>query len=132
MRGSSVVGHGLLAGALAMLLAWYAQQSAATRLGFGTLGVIWFYSCCMAYAAARAGDFTLHKNWMIRCYALTLAAVTLRLQLGIFQGGFGLDFAESYAIVAWFSWVPNLIIAEWLFIQQPIRRAARVQTEAVS
>jgi len=62
--------------------------------------------------------------WVIRCYALTLAGVTLRLQLGVFQEIFELDFDESYDIVAWFSWIPNLVVAEWLFIQSPLRKAA--------
>ena len=25
--------------------------------------------------------------------------------------------------VAWFSWIPNLVVAEWLFIQSPLRNA---------
>jgi len=79
----------------------------------------------MAYLAVRAGDIVLHQQWMIRSYALTLAAVTLRLQLGVYQQGMGLSFDESYDLVAWSSWIPNLIIAEWLFNQAPIGRSAR-------
>lgn len=105
-----------------LLLAWYAQRSFATRLGFGSLAIVWFYSALMAYLAVRAGNIKLHQQWMIRSYALTLAAVTLRLQLGIYQGFFGMTFEESYEVVAWFSWVPNLIIAEWFFIQAPLSR----------
>jgi uncharacterized membrane protein len=114
----------VLVGAIAgLLLAWYAPRSFATRLGFATLACVWFYSACMAYLAVRAGKIGLHQQWMIRSYALTLAAVMLRIQLGVYQGVMGLDFDESYAIVAWFSWVPNLIIAEWLFIQTPIHKS---------
>lgn len=39
----------------------------------------------MAYLAIRAGNIKLHQQWMIRSYALTLAGVTLRLQLVAFQ-----------------------------------------------
>ncbi len=74
-------------------------------------------------AAARVRDFLLHKQWMVRCYALTLAAVSLRLELPVLQIGLGLSFEASYAVVAWFSWVPNLVIAEWFFNQRPLRRA---------
>jgi uncharacterized membrane protein len=108
-----------------LLLAWYAPRSPATRMGFASLAIVWFYSGSMAYLAVRAGDIVLHQQWMIRSYALTLAAVTLRLQLGVYQQGMGLSFDESYDIVAWSSWIPNLIIAEWLFNQTPIRRSAR-------
>jgi uncharacterized membrane protein len=107
-----------------LLLGWYAQRSPATRLGFSTLAVFWFYSGMMAYLAIRSGNIKLHQKWMIRSYALTLAGVTLRLQLGVFQEIFELGFDESYDIVAWFSWIPNLVVAEWLIIQSPIRKVA--------
>ena len=117
----------VLVGAVAgMSLAWYAPQSPATRLGFASLAVVWFYSASMAYLAVRAGNIALHQQWMIRCYALTLAAVTLRVQLAVYQAAMGLTFDESYAIVAWFSWIPNLIIAEWWIIQTPIGKSVRV------
>jgi uncharacterized membrane protein len=106
-----------------LLLAWYAPRSPATRLGFASLAIIWFYSASMAYFAVRAGNIALHQQWMVRSYALTLAAVTLRIQLGIYQDVMGLSFDESYAIVAWFAWIPNLIIAEWVFNQAPIRKS---------
>ncbi len=104
-----------------LLLGWYAQRSAATRLGFSSLAVLWFYSISMAYIAVRCGNIKLHQRWMIRSYALTFAGVTLRLQLGIFQGIFDLSFDEAYDIVAWFCWILNLVVAGWLFIQSPIR-----------
>ena len=103
-------------------MAWFALESPATRLGFATLAIIWFYSGAMAYLAIRNRDIALHQQWMIRCYALTLAAVTLRAELGILQGVMGLSFEQSYEIVAWFSWVPNLIIAEWGFNQKRLAR----------
>ncbi len=105
-----------------LLLAWHAHRSPATRLGFAALAVIWFYSVCMAYLAVRAGNIKLHQQWIVRSYALTLAAVTLRLQLPVYQGAMGLSFNEAYAIVAWFSWIPNLVIAEWWFNQESIRK----------
>jgi uncharacterized membrane protein len=108
-----------------LLLAWYAPQPIATQLGFASLAVVWFYSGLLAYLAVRAGNIALHQQWMIRSYALTLAAVTLRIQLPVLQGAMGLSFDEAYAVVAWFSWIPNLIIAEWLINQVPIRKTSR-------
>jgi hypothetical protein len=48
---------------------------------------------------------------MIRSFALTLAAVTLRLQM---PAAFilGLDMAVAYPAIAFLCWVPNLAIAE--------------------
>ena len=49
---------------------------------------------------------------MIRSFALTLAAVTLRIYMPIGvtlnQG----EFTLPYTIIAWACWVPNLITAE--------------------
>ena len=47
-----------------ILLAWYAPHSPATRLGFASLAVVWFYSGSMAYLAVRAGNIALHRQWM--------------------------------------------------------------------
>ena len=59
-----------------------------------------------------------HRNWMIRNYSLTFAAVTLRIWLPLFIVLFGIEHFElSYAIIAWLAWVPNLIVAE-LFIRK--------------
>ncbi|MCR9260089.1 MAG: DUF2306 domain-containing protein [Pseudomonadaceae bacterium] len=106
-------------------LAWYAPHSPATRLGFASLAVVWFYATGMAYRSIRAGDITRHKQWMVRSYALTLAAVTLRMQLPFYQAVLGLSFDEAYAIVAWFCWIPNLVVAEWFFNQEPISKTAK-------
>jgi hypothetical protein len=54
---------------------------------------------------------------MIRSYALTLAAVKLRLYLPLSQV-VGIPFADAYQAVAWVCWVPNLVVAEWLVLQR--------------
>jgi hypothetical protein len=51
---------------------------------------------------------------MIYSYGACLAAVTLRFWLPLLTVGFQLDFSVAYPIVAWLSWVPNLIVARWI------------------
>lgn len=46
---------------------------------------------------------------MVYSYSACCAAVTLRLWLPLLRGVFRLDFALAYPIVAWLSWVPNLL-----------------------
>ena len=88
--------------------------------GFFMLAVLWVPFTLMALFAAMRRDFTSHEIWMIRSFALTFGAVTLRLQLPI-AGALGeagvipSDFVWSYQYIAWLAWVPNLIVAE-LFI----------------
>jgi hypothetical protein len=50
---------------------------------------------------------------MIRSYALTAAAITLRTYLPILLLS-GASYVTSYRIVAWACWIPNLFFAEWL------------------
>jgi hypothetical protein len=57
---------------------------------------------------------------MIRSYALTLAAVTLRLWLPLSQVA-GIDFMTAYVAIAWLCWVPNLLVAEWFLRRRPRR-----------
>jgi hypothetical protein len=70
----------------------------------------------MAYACVRSANFGLHREWMIRSYALCLAAVTLRLYLPLAALG-GIPFEEAYPAIAWLCWVPNLVAAEWFFVR---------------
>jgi hypothetical protein len=84
-----------------------------THLGFGLLAVLWFFTGLQGYRMARSGRITAHRQWMIRNFALTLAAVTLRKWMPLMLG-LHLPFRPTYITVSWICWVPNLLIAEWL------------------
>jgi len=109
----------LIGGVGGIILAVRADGGLAGQFGFFLLGVVWLVSGWQAYAAIRRGDVQAHRIWMIRNFALTFAAVTLRLYLGLSQAVFGLSFEAFYPVVAWLCWVPNLIVAEWLIIAAP-------------
>ena len=103
-------------GVFAFYMAWLAYGGLVARVGFAILAVLWLYTGAMAYRAIRAKEIQEHQRWMIRNYALTFAAVTLRLWQVVFAVA-GLDFLIAYRTVAWLSWVPNMLIVEW-WIQQ--------------
>lgn len=94
--------------------------------GFFMLAILWVPFTLLALRSALQKDFVAHERWMIRSFALTFGAVTLRfyLPLAIMQNGgeFPLD---AYRIIAWAAWVPNLIVAE-LFIAS-LRRPRRAK-----
>lgn len=103
----------LLAGVSALALALMPTGRPVAAIGFGLLAVLWVAFTLRAVARIRAGDRVGHRADMIRAFALTFAAVTLRLQLtALFLWGF--DYPEASLIVAWTCWVPNLLVAEWL------------------
>ena len=115
----------LLGGLGALVLAPFSAGGVSAHFGFGILGVLWLLSGSRAYLAIRAGNVAEHRAWMMRNFAMTFAAVTLRIYLGLFAA-IGVPFEEAYPTVAWLSWVPNLILVEWYLALSAagLRRAA--------
>ena len=95
-------------------IAIFAEGGIFAKTGFACLAIAWMYTNFRAYMAIRRVDITEHRNWMIRNFSLTFAAVTLRIWLPLFLAGFGMKFGTAYPIIAWLCWVPNLIVAELL------------------
>ncbi|CAD5369657.1 conserved membrane hypothetical protein [Rubrivivax sp. A210] len=104
------VGLGGLSG---LALAANAYGGAWSRAGFATLALLWLATGVLALQRILRGDVAGHRRWMARNFALTLAAVTLRLYLPAAIVG-GLSLALAYPVVAWLCWLPNLALAEWL------------------
>ncbi|MFJ6622054.1 DUF2306 domain-containing protein [Kitasatospora sp. NPDC091335] len=115
---------GCLTGAVgALLLAPVAYGGAVAGLGFACLAVAWLITGAMGLRTVLAGRIADHRRWMIRSFALTFAAVTLRLMvLAATTAGLGLR--PAYTAVAWLCWVPNLLLACWFTrTRARIRRA---------
>jgi uncharacterized membrane protein len=100
-----------------LYIAFYASAGMIAVVGFAMLAILWFYTNLMAYTAILKRDFTNHQYWMIRNYALTFAAVTLRLWLPLLIGMVFGEFDPAYRIVSWLCWVPNLIVAEMIIFR---------------
>jgi uncharacterized membrane protein len=95
------------------VLALNAYGGGWSRAGFSALALLWLATGALALLSIRQGDVPGHRRWMTRNFALTLAAVALRLYLPAAIVG-GLSLALAYPVVAWLCWVPNLLAAEWL------------------
>ncbi len=93
-------------------LAFFSEEGWPTHVGFALLAALWFATGWMAYRAARRYRFARHREWAMRNFALTFAAVTLRNELPLMLVG-GLSFQAAYITVAWLCWIPNLLVAEW-------------------
>jgi hypothetical protein len=72
----------------------------------------------VGWRQAVGGNLDLHRRWMIRSYALTLAAVTLRIYLPASML-LGIPFPVAYPAIAWLCWVPNLLVAQWMIGSRP-------------
>jgi uncharacterized membrane protein len=103
----------LIGGVAGLYMAVTAFGGLPTRIGFSMLGVSWLATGTMAYLRIRQGDVQVHKQWMVRSYALTFSAVMLRLWLPLLIA-LGFEFPAAYTTVAWLCWVPNLLVAEMI------------------
>ncbi|MEQ1658980.1 MAG: DUF2306 domain-containing protein [Hylemonella sp.] len=117
--GRLYLGVGVLVGGLAGLyMAFFAYGGWVSSLGFGLLALAWLYTGLRAYRAIRAGKVMEHRRWMVRNFALTFAAVTLRLWLPASIVA-GVPFELAYPVIAWLCWIPNLLVAERMLRPAP-------------
>lgn len=123
-----VVGVLGLAAPSGLVLAVYASGGWPTQLCFVILGVLWMVSTILALCFAIQRQWRQHQAWMIRSYALTLAALSLRTwKLGLYELAPYWEWLTPrhiYQLEAWLGWVVNLLLAEaviyWLFKRQKL------------
>lgn len=107
----------LVGGVAGLILALGCKAGPIASAGFGSLAVLWIAVNLLGWRAALQGRFTEHRRWMIRSWALTLAAVTLRLYLPLVLA-MDLPFLPWYRAISFLCWVPNLLVAEaWLRVR---------------
>lgn len=68
----------LVTGPAALLMSVYANGGLPSKIAFLALDIGWIAFTAIALVKAKNGDFESHRNFMIRSYALTLSALTLR------------------------------------------------------
>jgi uncharacterized membrane protein len=107
-----LVGGVLPGGISGLYVSGFAFGGTLNQIGFAVLAILWLTTGYLAYRAIRRGDVAAHQRWMLRNFALTFAAVTLRLYLGTFAA-MGMAFETFYAWLGWLCWVPNLMFIEW-------------------
>ena len=98
-----------------LIMGFYANGGLIGKAAFLTLDVLWFTFTLKAYTSVRNRRFVEHKNYMIRSYALTFSAFTLRSWKFILSNLFpGFPLPELYLIDSWLGFLPNLAVAEIL------------------
>jgi hypothetical protein len=110
-----------ITGPSGMIMAFWANGGWIGRLGFLVLSTLWIYTTFMAIYYAYKKQIVQHRNFMIRSFALTVSALTLRAwKLGIYYI-VELPPMDVYKTVAWLGFVPNIIWAEW-FIRRKTKK----------
>lgn len=85
--------------------------------GFATAAVLWPLFTWLGWRAVVGRRFGDHREWMLRSWAMTAAAITLRLMLPFSGLVLGLKFYTAYPVIAWLAWLTNLALTE-LYIRR--------------
>jgi uncharacterized membrane protein len=118
VTGRVVLASIVVAGVSGFLLAGFNVAGPIGTAGFGALSVLWVGFALLGLRAILRRDIAAHRRWMLRTFAMTYAAVTLRLWLLTLIPLLG-DFRSAYLLVPFLCWVPNLVVVELLLRRHP-------------
>jgi len=95
-----------------LIMAFYAEGGIWSTLAFTVMSLLWFITTLMAIIKIKQRNMEGHRIWMMRSYALSFAAVTLRVLVPLFS----IYIVDNQNLIivstAWLSWLLNLLIAE--------------------
>ncbi|MDZ4795792.1 MAG: DUF2306 domain-containing protein [Bacteroidota bacterium] len=116
----------LITGPAGLIMGFYANGGLWSRVAFVALALLWIVFTSMALVKAKQKNFKAHRQYMIRSYALTLSALTLRAWKYAITNTVTLPPMDVYRVVAWLGWVGNLLVAEFLIRRHRARKQSRV------
>ncbi|MFF1277552.1 DUF2306 domain-containing protein [Streptomyces marokkonensis] len=119
----------VIASVAALFAATFSIDGFPAQIAFYLLTGAWLYSLVQAYRTIRKGQVQLHRIWMIRNYALSFAAVVLRLfllvGLALRSQYDWLSFEDVYTTSVWGSILVSAGVAEWFVVQRTLKPLAR-------
>lgn len=92
----------------------HANGGLGSQIAFCLLSILWIYFTLMALWKIKQRDMLSHQHFMIRSFALTLSAITLRGWKYVLVMLFHPHPMDVYRITAWLGWGLNLLIAEMM------------------
>ncbi len=111
------------------VMAFYGNGGWAARYAFILQALGWWFFTFMAYSTVKNRKLKEHSKYMIRSYAMTLSAISLRAATyiaSVWKMNNGINcpdpeyflicYPDFYILIAWLSWIVNLIIAEFMII----------------
>jgi uncharacterized membrane protein len=105
------------------MLALGTTSGPVAAVGFAIPALLWPLFTYLGVKCAMEGRFDEHRQWMLRSYAITSNAITLRLMLPFAGLVLHLPFSAAYPVIAWLSWMTNLALFE-IYLRR--KRAAPV------
>jgi hypothetical protein len=105
-----------------------ANETAATML----FAILFLFALCRAFLAIRQGKVAMHREWMIRAFAIGLAVAFVRPIVGVFFATSRITHLtphDFFGIAFWLGFTIQAIAAEiWInHTRRPITSAERVE-----
>ena len=87
----------------------------ATQSATVFFGVIFLFALAKAIWHIRRKEVRLHREWMIRAFALAMGVASIRVFLGLFTGLTDFSTEEVFGTTFWLGFGVNLLVAEvWI------------------
>lgn len=103
----------------AYVMTLFVNRGTGVFISFLLQNTLWVIFTLAAWLLVMNGRIDSHIKMMRRSYTLAFGAVTLRFYIWLFTVlGSGVSFENNYLIIAFLSWVPNLLVAEWINYSQ--------------
>lgn len=115
--GRLLVGCAILSGVLGLVASFRlpAFGGLSTQVATAFFGTIFLFSVTRAFVAIRRKQVKLHREWMIRTYALAMGVATVRVVMGPLLALSGLGIEAVFGTSFWLGWSINLLVAEvWI------------------
>ena len=131
--GRVVVASGMIIGVTALVMSPQmaiggANETAATML----FAILFLFALCRAFLAIRHGKVAMHREWMIRTFAIGLAVAFVRPIVGVFFATSRITHLtphDFFGIAFWLGFTIQAIAAEiWInHTRRPVTSAERVE-----
>ncbi len=97
----------------AYVMTFFIHRGTCVFISFLVQNTLWVTFTLSAWVFIKNRMIDSHIMMMRRSYALAFAAVTLRFYIwALTVWGYGVAFENNYMIIAFSSWIPNLLVAE--------------------
>lgn len=103
----------LLSAPSGLIMGYYANGGLISQLGFMLAAILWFVFTVIAFNKARKQKLIEHREFMLRSFALTLSAISLRLLKFGIVAIWELPPMDTTLIIAWGGWCLNLVLVEF-------------------
>jgi hypothetical protein len=103
----------LFSGPGGIIMGIYGNGGIIAQISFVISAILWMLTSFIAIMFIKKGLINRHLYYSSLSFGLCLSAISLRFYVLVLPFFFHLSSSTMYALVAWLSWIPNLILAHY-------------------